>query len=150
MICNYSIYNKRKKKNIELSLLWIPKEILQCKALSPLVYSSMVLDRNFSYNCNINKNCLAKVTHLNQEKERLKKEMYLPFINCLQFFFFLSFIERMYFSLTSREMRFLSNSSKHSTRYFQQLPCHMQLGKNKNVKSTQYKAISHAYIKFEK
>lgn len=149
MICNYSIYNKRKKKNIELSLLWIPKEILQCKALSPLVYSSMVLDRNFSYNCNINKNCLAKVTHLNQEKERLKKKC-MYHLSIVYSSFFLSFIERMYFSLTSREMRFLSNSSKHSTRYFQQLPCHMQLGKNKNVKSTQYKAISHAYIKFEK
>ena len=104
-----TVFITKEKKNIELSLLWIPKEILQCKALSPLVYSSMVLDRNFSYNCNINKNRLAKVTRLNQEKERLKKEMYLPFINCLQFFFFLSFIERMYFSLTSREMRFLSD-----------------------------------------
>ena len=38
----------------------------------------------------------------------------------------MGFVEGV-FSLTSGEMRVLSNSSKHPTCYFQQLPYHMQL-----------------------
>ena len=64
MICNYSIYNKRKKKSIELSLMWVLKGTLKCKrSLHLSIHASMVLDGIFSYNLHITKNCLAKETY---------------------------------------------------------------------------------------